>query len=70
MHLGADFQEGLLTQQERAETVQLLRELIQGIHALQPADVQVVIEVDERMRRDELNTQDLELLRAVAGRRR
>ena len=56
----------VLTTQEMRELSALFSDLARNIHSLSPHQTQVMMEVDEHMRGDQLTKTDLERLRALS----
>lgn len=54
-----------LQENERTELSRTLRSLISKIHRLATTEVIKVMEVDDRLRRNVVETHDLELLRSI-----
>ncbi|MCH7553180.1 MAG: hypothetical protein IIC82_04190 [Chloroflexi bacterium] len=54
-----------LQENERTELSRILRSLISKIHRLATTEVIKVMEVDDRLRRNVVETHDLEVLRSI-----
>ena len=68
-HHGVDrFMEGRLNDEEKAETLRLLGDLLGAIHHLPTPDALAVMDVDDHMRRGTLSSDDLTRLRDITAR--